>query len=298
MTGASRRTVFRLKSLVKSGQGIQRKEGSGRPQKLKANDKRRVSRLVQVHENWSAEEVAKVAHRKGSPLVSSRTIQRYLKSNGWFKLIPKLKPMLTEEHKRQRVIWCRQHQDTNWSRVFFSDESTFQFFSNKFAVWSKGKPKRKAKPKYSPKLMVWGGISMRGTTNLSVIAGTVDSRVYQNILNENIPTMSALYPDGYILQQDNARPHTSRTTIEFFKKYRLVVLKWPAGSPDLNPIENLWAIMKRKLERAQKRTISEWKAEIEKIWSDIRPDVIKSFIESMPRRIQMVIEADGKIIKY
>jgi 2-polyprenyl-6-methoxyphenol hydroxylase-like FAD-dependent oxidoreductase len=146
--------------------------------------------------------------------------------------------------------------------------------------------------------MVWGGISMRGTTNLSVIAGTVDSRVYQNILNENIPTMSALYPDGYILQQDNARPHTSRTTIEFFKKYRLVVLKWPAGSPDLNPIENLWAIMKRKLERAQKRTISEWKAEIEKIWSDIRPDVIKSFIESMPRRIQMVIEADGKIIKY
>jgi transposase len=67
MTGASRRTVFRVKSRVKRGQGIQRK-GSGRPQKLKTNDKRRVSRLVQVHENWSAEEVAKVANRKGSPL--------------------------------------------------------------------------------------------------------------------------------------------------------------------------------------------------------------------------------------
>jgi len=144
--------------------------------------------------------------------------------------------------------------------------------------------------------MVWEGFSMGGTTNLSVIAGTVDSRVYQNILNENIPTMSTLYPDGYILQQDKARPHTSRSTKEFFKKYRLVVLKWLAGSPDLNPIENLWAIM--KLERAQKRTISERNAEIEKIWNDIGPDVIKSFIESMPRRIQMVIEPNGKTIKY
>jgi hypothetical protein len=68
--------------------------------------------------------------------------------------------------------------------------------------------------------------------------------------------MSALYPDGYILQQDNARTQTSRITNEFFKKYRLVVLKWSVGSPDLNPIENLWAIMKRKLERPRKRTIS------------------------------------------
>jgi transposase len=205
--------------------------------------------------------------------------------------------MLTQKQKEYRVKWAEELLDQDRDDVWFTDESIFQFYSNTMKIWSKGKPTKKI-PKHSPKVMLWGGISLRGKTNLSVVVGTMDSIVYQDIIDENLPTMFELYPEGFTLQQDNARPHTSRSTTEFMKKKKILVLKWPAGSPDLNPIENVWGIMKRKIERAGKKTVAEWKEEIQKIWEEINHDILRSLVESMPRRLRMVIEAKGETNKY
>ena len=51
------------------------------------------------------------------------------------------------------------------------------------------------------------------------------------------------------LQQDNAPPHVSRATNKFFSKKRLQVIDWPPNSPDLNPIENAWSVLKDKVTR-------------------------------------------------
>ncbi len=74
---------------------------------MRANDKRRVSALVQRNYNWSREEIARAAHKKGSLLVSRWTIGRYLKTTGWLKQVPKLKPMLSQKQKEYRVKWGR-----------------------------------------------------------------------------------------------------------------------------------------------------------------------------------------------
>jgi transposase len=212
LTGVSRRTVFNIKKRIKERKSMERKRGSGRSQKMNCNDKQRISQITQKHPKWSRKLIAGHAAQEGSPLVSPWTVGRYLKYKGWLKLVPKKRPFLNTRQKHSRLEWCLEHRDSNWSNVIFTDESYFQFFTNTINVWSKGKPVKMA-PKHGPKLMVWGGIGLRVATTLKIGTGSMDSERYIDTLYENLlPTMSALYPDGYILQQDNAPPHTAFDT--------------------------------------------------------------------------------------
>ena len=80
-----------------------------------------------------------------------------------------------------------------------------------------------------------------------------------------MPALQVLYPDGFWLQQDNARPHIARETKLWMEKNGLKVMKWPAVSPDLDVIENVWGLMKKRIDKTENKTVLEWKREIEKI---------------------------------
>ena len=95
-----------------------------------------------------------------------------------------------------------------------------------------------AVPKHSPKIMIWGGISWRGKTVLAVVNNSIKAYDYQQIMDGHlVQTMDTLYPDGWLYQQDNASPHTAKTTQQWFHDQNITVISWPPGSPDLNPIE-------------------------------------------------------------
>ena len=79
---------------------------------------------------------------------------------------------------------------------------------------------------------------------LAHITGKINLVVYQNVLLDYlVPTMSLLYPDGFVLQQDNAPPHVSCSSKAFFDAHKIEVMDWPAQSPDFNPIENWSGIL-------------------------------------------------------
>jgi len=185
--------------------------------------------------------------------------------------VPKKVPMLTERHLKTRVEWCKKHLETDWSKVVISDESMFQLFRHKTRLWGKKRRNIKA-PTRSPQIMVWGGISTRGSTPLIFIEGSVDTQKYIEILEEGlIKTMDILYPDGYVFQQDNAPSHKSRTAKKWFSDIGLVVMDWPPMSPDLSPIENLWAIIKNELETMKPMSMSQWIEKINEIWEGFGP---------------------------
>ena len=92
--------------------------------------------------------------------------------------------------------------------------------------------------------------------------------------------------DGWF-QEDNARPHTSKVAKRFHTENDLHVLSWPAQSPDLNPIENLWAIVKKSICERKKHpsNIAELDRYVKKAWKDILIHTIENLVDSMPQRI-------------
>uniref|UniRef100_A0A9J7Y8Y0 Tc1-like transposase DDE domain-containing protein n=1 Tax=Cyprinus carpio carpio TaxID=630221 RepID=A0A9J7Y8Y0_CYPCA len=194
-----------------------------------------------------------------------------------------------------------------WSKVLFSDESKFcMSFGNQGArVWRKTGEKEmpkclKSSVKYPQSVMVWGAMSAAGVGPLCFIKGRVNAASYQEILEHfMLPSAEKLYGDeDFVFQHDLAPAHSAKTTGKWFTDHGITVLNWPANSPDLNPIENLWDIVKRKLRDARPNTLDELKAAIEASWASITPQQCHRLIASMPRRIEAVISAKGFPTKY
>ncbi len=80
-------------------------------------------------------------------------------------------------------------------------------------------------------------------------------------------------------------PHCQRYQ-SWFNDHGVTVLDWPANSPDLNPIENLWGIVKRKMSDTRPNNAGELKATVKEIWASIPPQQCHKLITSMPRRIE------------
>ncbi|KAI2666726.1 Transposable element Tcb1 transposase [Labeo rohita] len=158
----------------------------------------------------------------------------------------------------------------------------------------------KSSAKYPQSVMVWGAMSAAGVGPLCFIKGRVNAASYQEILEHFMfPSAEKLYGDkDFIFQHDLAPAHSAKTTGKWFTDHGITVLNWPANSPDLNPIENLWDIVKRKLRDARPNTLNELKAAIEASWASITPQQCHRLIASMPRRIEAVISAKGFPTKY
>jgi hypothetical protein len=127
--------------------------------------------------------------------------------------------------------------------------------------------------------------------------GTVDAETYVEELIDGsglIPDMNAAYGiRNWTLMQDGASAHTARNTLEYLRMHCNLLEEWTSGSPDLNPIENLWAIVKKRIAEVGPATLPELINVIIAAWNAISPEEVANLTHSMPNRLQKTVEAEG-----
>ncbi|CEJ05498.1 hypothetical protein RMCBS344292_19441 [Rhizopus microsporus] len=149
--------------------------------------------------------------------------------------------------------------------------------------------------------MVWGVIAGGKKSKLAFMKKGM--RTSAGFMNQVYgPVLLDFYKslDSSVLMEDGAPIHRAKIAAEWRNAKGINKMSWPAQSPDLNPIENLRSIMKKRINVLCPHARSPQAMEIvlESVWREFTPEVINKLIDSTPRRAKAVIKARSGLIKY
>ena len=191
-----------------------------------------------------------------------------------------------------------------WRKVAFSDESSFTVkpTSLRMRVWRKSGTAYvmdNIRPTFKSGyvcLNIWATFSMYGRTPLVRINGTLNQVKYREILENNLLPFARKFHggvDNIVFQQDNCGPHRAKSVAKYLSENGISLLYWTPQSPDLNPIENAWAILKRRLRLSDTypSNINALFYELSKIWNALPDSYFRNLVASMGRRGKSVKDA-------
>ena len=157
---------------------------------------------------------------------------------------------------------------------------------------------RKNQNEVLKKLHVWGAFSTKGVIELQTFENNMDSQKYIEILEKSKDRLNKLYPNGYILQCNNDSKHRSGMSLDYYIQNEIKLLEWPVSSPDLNPIENIWANIKNKLGARVYNNKETLEADIMYYCNVYAKDYSEIVVHSMRKRIDACILKGGKRTRY
>lgn len=242
--------------------------------------------------------------------VSQRTVSRRANEAGLGCYRPVKKPLISEKNRCARINFAREHLNWSkqkWNTVLFSDESKYNLRGHDGRNFVRRPKGKRLDPKYTNKtvkfgggnIMVWGCFSGQGMGPIHVVKDTLTGIGYRSILNDIMfPYAEENMPLVWRFQHENDPKHTSKIVTEWLQSNGVSVLKWPAQSPDLNPIENLWEIVDRKIRSRNYTNKADLIAAVNSEWQKIPMETISSLIGSMPRRCEAVLKNNGYPTKY
>ena len=233
--------------------------------------------------------------------ISHTSVQSILKYNGISYRSYSKKLPLTKERKDTRVKFAKfmQKRKKEWRSTVITDEVSFWLNKSKPSkVWTFDPQSEAALGVHGPTVHCWGAISAKGALKLEIFEENLDSKRYLQILRRNIPKIRQMYPQGWQWQQDGSGVHRAQVVQDFLSENVPQKMDCPPYSPDLSPIENVWSWLKTKMAKDLPQNVRALKKSITQHWDSIDEEFLAPYFNSMPDRMAMVIESEGKKIKY
>ena len=283
----------------------------GRKRKTTAAVDRIIQRKIKVDRRKSATSVKSEIEKELGVSIHANTVRNRLHEIGFYGRVARKKPFVNKVNRAKRIAYAKTMMKMPfdyWKNVLWSDESKFNLFRSdgKTMVWRT--PTEAFDPncivptvKYNGgSVMVWGCFAHCGVGFLHFIDGIMDRFLYREILEENLLKSAKKLglKKKFVFQHDNDPKHTAVIVKDWLNENNIETLKWPAFSPDLNPIEHVWDELERRMKKHHPSNKEELKEMLLKEWNSIGVDVTEKLVDSVPNRLYECVRGQGYPTRY
>lgn len=309
--GVARSTLYRRISKFDNEGVLGRRKTKGRKLKIDSSKLEQLERYVRNFPFSTIQNMREMVELKVDP----RTISKYCKKFGLtrFKSPRKfaIKPIDTAKrliYARQRRLWTANYWKDNY--VFTDESGIANSELYEVGVWRPSGQRFNQtyiynQPNKNFRYNYFSYVSKHGTGNL-FLYDKMDSQTYCQAIEMMMQDLLEKFDhDNFRIIHDNARFSTSEYTKTYLaeRQYDRYFVKIPPYSPDMNIIENLWAILKFRVNRhmfkfGQIRDKDRFVRLLKNIWAGIGPVIVNNLYKSLPKRMDLIIKTCGNLTKY
>lgn len=301
----SKSTVYKVISKFNKSGIISASKAPGRAKKLSEGDREHLENLLKDNRRAPLADIISGLNVE----VGATTMRREIHQLGYHSRIAVRKPFLNDKQTAKRLNFAALHQHwtvDDWMKVIWTDESSFEVGKNfqQIRVWRKNNEQYKSEclaPTFKSgrsSVMIWGAFT--GTAKLDLVFMKPKQRTgsdfVEQVYNTRLGPFLESQPTSFnaILMEDGAPVHRCLVSKAWREARSIEKLDWPANSPDLNPIENVWGTMKQSIVAHEKpSTIDQMRITIQSAWDSITTEKLHSLVASMPARMQAVVDQNG-----
>ena len=310
--GVSPSVICRLKQRLQTTGRVKERPRPGRPRLTDVRTDRFIVRQALTKRTNTANRIRNLVRVTANLNVSENTVRRRLRAAGLSSRVPARRPRLTPAHKAARQAWSARHlrwTRRQWDQVLFSDESKFNLLTpdRRIHVWRRRGERfhqdcvQQVVPHGGGSVMVWGGFSAQFRTPLYHIQGRLTGVRYRDEILRPlvVPLLRRIGPQA-LLQDDNAPIHRARVVNDFLQRRGVQRLDWPACSPDMNPIENIWDQLYRRVRENHPpaQNVQALLGYLNQEWLNIPQQTFRKHVQSMRRRCIECFNKQGGFTHY